>query len=151
MNKPRVIKDFEKLDSNIQEQIKLAYPNGFYDFLITYTDRTGKLVSALPFETDEKYYLVRMTYSEAIAIIEDDDDFDDDGNLKVDVKEEYGEKYKDLDYMADYVGGNEDEDEEDPYANKKDPKGRYEDDDDDDDEVDSKFVDSDDDDTDEEE
>lgn len=137
MSKPRVIKDFDKLDSAIQEQIKLAYPNGFYDFLITYTDREGKLVSALPFETDEKYYLVRMTYSEAIAIIEDDDDFDDDGNLKVDVKEEYGEKYKDLDYMAEYVGSSdEDEDEDSQY--KKDPKGRYEqEDDDEDDEIES--------------
>jgi hypothetical protein len=45
-------------------------------------------VSALPFETDEKYYLVRMTMAEAQAIIEDDDDYDDEGNLTDEAKED---------------------------------------------------------------
>ena len=73
-SKPRVIKDFEKLDPEIQEQIKLAYPYGFYDSLIHFYNKEGNKVSALPFETDEKYYMVRMTIAEAKAIIADDDD-----------------------------------------------------------------------------
>lgn len=100
-NKIRVIKDFDKLDSEIQEQIKLVYPNGFSDHLITFTDREGKLVSALPFETDEKYYLVRMTSKIAKQLVEDDDDYDDDGILKDETKEKYEDKYADLDYIAE--------------------------------------------------
>jgi hypothetical protein len=108
-SKPRVIKDFEKLDADIQEMIKYSYPYGFSDHLIRFTNKDGKYVSALPFETDEKYYLVRMTVSQAEEIISDDDDFDDDGNLKDEVKEDYGDKYDDL----SYINPAEDPDEED--------------------------------------
>ena len=100
-NKIRVIKDFEKLDDDIQEQIKLSYPAGFSQHLITFTDKEGKYVSALPFETEEKYYLVRMNVQTAKAIIEDDDDYDEDGLLKDEAKEEYEEKYSDKDFQFD--------------------------------------------------
>lgn len=92
-NKPRVIKDYEKLDPAIQEQIKLEYPLGFSRHLIYFTNKDGHKVSALPFETDEKYYLVRMTIPQAKQIIENDEDYDDDGILKDDVKLEYEDKY----------------------------------------------------------
>lgn len=101
--KPRVIKDFEKMEEALQQQIKLAYPYGFSNFLISYTDREGRKVSALPFETDEKYYLVRMTADEARQIVRADDDYDNAGNLKEEVKEDYEDKYSDLDYMSDYL------------------------------------------------
>lgn len=97
MNKPRVIKDFDALDVAIQEQIKLYYPEGFHEHLIRFPNKEGKLVSALPFETDEKYYLVRMTVAQAQEIIEDDDDYGDDGMLRDEVKDEYEEKYDDSD------------------------------------------------------
>ena len=54
-SKPRIIKDFEKLDKHIQEQIKLVYPEGFSEHLVYYTNRDGNSVTALPFETDDKY------------------------------------------------------------------------------------------------
>lgn len=103
-DKLRVIKDYEKLDLEIQEQIKLVYPNGFSQFLISFTNREGKLVSALPFETDDKYYLVRMTLKEAKQIIDEDEDYDSEGNLKDETREEYEDKYSDLDYIADNIG-----------------------------------------------
>jgi hypothetical protein len=99
-NKPRIVKDYEKLDPEIQEQIKLMYPYGFAKHLIQYKNAEGKFVSALPFETDDRYYLVRMTLIEARQIIEDDDDYDASGELKESVKEEYEEKYGDLDYLT---------------------------------------------------
>ena len=102
MQKPRVIKDFDKLDPQIQEQIKLVYPTGFFENLITYKDKEGFERHALPFETDEKYYMVRMTISEAKKIINDDDDYDDNGVLRGDIQEEYQEKYQDVDYLAEY-------------------------------------------------
>lgn len=97
MNKPRVVKDFDKLDVAIQEQIKLNYPDGFEQNLISYKNSEGKRISALPFETEEKYYLVRMTRAEALEIIEDDEDYDDEGRLIEEVRSAYEDKYDEED------------------------------------------------------
>lgn len=94
-NKPHVVKDYEKLDKNIKEQIKLFYPDGFSENLVHYKEKDGKSRTALPFETEDRYYLVRMTEIEAAAIIRDDDDYDDDGFLRNDSKEKFEEKYQD--------------------------------------------------------
>lgn len=102
-SKPRVIKDYDKLPVEIQEQIKLEYPYGFSDSLITFTNKDGLIVSALPFETEDRYYMVRMTVSEAIKIVEDDEDFDADGTLKDGIKEEYESKYTDDEIEVDEV------------------------------------------------
>lgn len=101
--KPKVIKDYERLDQVVQEQIKLAYPYGFAKSLIYFTDKDGVKVSALPFETDDKYYLVRMTKQEAHEIIQQDEDYNEMGQLKEEVKFDYEDKYSDLDYMNEYV------------------------------------------------
>jgi hypothetical protein len=122
--KPRVIKDYDKLPLEIQEQIKLEYPFGFSDNLIRFTNKEGLIVSALPFETEDKYYMVRMTVGEAIKIVEDDDDFDDDGILKEGIKEEYATKYGDE--MEDLVEVAE----EDDYDDDKYDDDDYDDDDD---------------------
>ena len=111
--KSRVVKDYDKLLPEIQEQIKLAFPSGFHQHLVSYVNKEGKKVSALPFETDDKYYLVRMTAHEARIIIEEDDDFDDDGILKDDVKEEFKEKFADVDYMSEYTADEEESDDDD--------------------------------------
>lgn len=93
--KPRVLKAFEALDLEIQEQIKLAYPEGFEDHLIKFVNKDGVYQSGLPFETEDKYYLVKMTREEASNLIADDDDYDDDGNLRDEVKEEYEDRHSD--------------------------------------------------------
>ena len=100
--KPRVVKDYSALTDEIIEQIKLAYPYGFSENLVSYTNKDGLQVSALPFEAEDKYYLIRMTVKQANKIIEDDEDYDDDGNLRDDVNEEYEEKY-DEDGDADEI------------------------------------------------
>lgn len=120
-SKPRVLKDYEKLSEEIKEQIKLTYPAGYSKNLIFYTDREGKLISALPFETEDYYYLVKMTKTEAMRIVEDDEDFDDDGILKNTVKEAYVEKYSDFDTFDDsddldyddHIDFNDEDDDED--------------------------------------
>ena len=95
MNKPRLVKDFDKLSEEILIQIKLEYPLGFEDKLILFKNKEGKFVSALPFETDEYYYLIRMTADEAQQIIEEDDDYDEDGFLKDEAKERLEEESDD--------------------------------------------------------
>ncbi len=129
-NKPRVIKDYDKLDPEIQEQIKLEYPLGFADHLVTFTNKDGKRVSALPFEAEDKYYLVRMSVYEAERIIEEDDDYDSNGYLKDSAKEEYESKYSDdLGFSPDGEVGDVADDDVDDYDDDDD----FDDDDDEED------------------
>lgn len=98
MAKKRIVIDYEKLPEDVINRIKLEYPEGFEENLITFTNAKGLFVSALPFETDEIYYLIRMTEKEAQQIIREDDDYDDDGKLRDDFEDdinEEGEKYLD--------------------------------------------------------
>jgi hypothetical protein len=107
-SKPRVIKDYNKLDKKLQQQIKLIYADGFAENLIHFFDKKGIKITVLPFETDDKYYMLRMTENEAIQIVDDDDDFDDDGFLKDNVKQDYEDKYADLDHIADKISDDDD-------------------------------------------
>lgn len=108
-NKPRVIKDYKKLDENIQEQIKLAYPYGFSENLITFSYKDGLMISALPFETDDRYYLVKMSVIEAEQLIKEDVDYNEDGNLKSSVKEDYTQKHSDVDYLKEAIAEEEED------------------------------------------
>lgn len=100
-NKPRVLKDYAKLDQLVKQSIKLQYPEGFEGNLIRFQNKDGLSVSALPFETEDTYYLIRMTINQAQEIIDDDDDYDDDGYLREEVKEEYEENFDDEDFDGD--------------------------------------------------
>ena len=100
--KPNVIKDFEKLDPKIQEQVKLSFPHGFSQHLVTFNNMEGKEVSALPFETEDRNYLIRMTINQAVEIVESDEDYNQDGVLKGKVKEEYSDKYPETEALADH-------------------------------------------------
>lgn len=93
ISKPRVVKDYAKLTAKIVGQIKLKYPRGYVFHLITYKNHKGKFISALPFEAEDRHYLVRMTQAEAQAIISGDKDYDDDGNLKEKAKNKLIKKY----------------------------------------------------------
>lgn len=119
-NKPRVVKGYEALSKELQEQIKLAYPEGFAQNLIKYKNAAGESVSALIFETDDRVYLVKMTVIQAHAIIEDDDDYNADGQLKQAAQDEYEDKYGDLDYMSDYLDDSDDDETEEKDAVEED-------------------------------
>ena len=92
MSKPRVIKDYDKLDESLLSQIKLHYPRGFEKYLVLFKNAKKKFISALPFETSDRHYLIRMTAVEAQEIVEEDDDYDDDGHLKAEAIEELQEE-----------------------------------------------------------
>ena len=92
MSKKRIVKDYENLPEEIVSRVKMEYPQGFANHLLSFTNKEGKKVSALPFETEDVYYLIRMTVKEARAIISEDEDYDDEGNLRDDysMEEDYG-------------------------------------------------------------
>ena len=117
-NKPRIIKDFEKLDPAVQALIRETYPSGYGSALITITNKDGLLISALPFETDDKYYLVKMPVRESKFV--DEEDFEEDVFVKETVKPDLDDEFKE-----EFGSGDEPSDDDDSYDD--------EDDDDDDD------------------
>ena len=100
-NKLRVIQDFEKVSTEIQEQIKLVYPEGFSQHLVTFQNKNNETVFALPFETDDKIYMIRMSFNKAEQLIEEDTDYDDDNILKDDIREKYEDEHADVEYLAE--------------------------------------------------
>jgi hypothetical protein len=100
-NKPKVIKDYHKLSDEMKEQLKLFYPMGYSEYLIAYSSADGRKITALPFETDEKIYMIRMTIEKAEELIDKDPDYNEEGNLKKSLMERYADEYSDLDYLFD--------------------------------------------------
>ena len=112
MAKKRVVKDYDALPEDIVRLVKMKYPTGYADHLVSYNDKEGKKVSALPFETDDTYYLVRMTILEAKRLVKEDVDYDEEGVLRedfadVEVDEEFDGEGEEDDEMVD---GTSDED-----------------------------------------
>ncbi len=94
--KSKVITDYNELRKGLKEQLKLQYPYGFAENLINFINEEGQTVSALRFETEEEIYLLRMTPQMALQLIEEDDDYDDNYQLKYSVKKEYEEKHGEI-------------------------------------------------------
>lgn len=112
MTKKRVIKDYDALPEDIIRAVKMRYPTGYAAFLVSYTDKEGKKVSALPFEAEDAYYLIRMTIQEAKRLVKEDEDYDEDGVLRedfadIEVDNEFDGQGEEDDEMAD---GSSDED-----------------------------------------
>lgn len=80
--KPKMIKEYDKLSPALVAQVKMHYPYGFEKKLIFFKNRKGKLVSALPFEGEKFFYMVKMTKELAQKIVQGDEDFDGNGRLK---------------------------------------------------------------------
>ncbi len=104
MSKKRIVKDYDALTEDIVRMVKMKYPGGYADHLVTYSDKEGKKVSALPFEADDAYYLIRMTVLEAKRLVKEDVDYDDDGQLR--------ENFADVEVDDEFDGNGEEDDDE---------------------------------------
>lgn len=109
MSKPRVIKDYDKLTLEVIEQIKLVYPQGFTNHLVSFTNRNGEIRKGLPFETEDFYYLIRMSVAKAEEIVENDEDYDENGKLTSEAKTKYEFKHDDEDFLNE-LNSNSDND-----------------------------------------
>lgn len=96
MSKPRVITEFEKLDESILLRIKLEFPLGYEKHLIRFKNHKKALISALPYETEDRHYLIKMTREKANSIIQADEDFNENGILKEKSKVKIEAKVKKL-------------------------------------------------------
>lgn len=72
MGKKRIIKKYEQLSEEVLELIKENYPDGYEDNLISFPLPSGELALALPLETDEVSYLIRMPNNSVPEENEDD-------------------------------------------------------------------------------
>lgn len=102
------------MPQEILDRVKMEYPYGFANNLVSFTNKEGKRVSALPFETEDIYYLIRMTVQEARQIISDDEDYDEEGNLRDDFTSAGAAPDADDSFEDDAA------EEKDPYADKAD-------------------------------
>lgn len=109
MAKKRIVIDYDKLPEETINRIKLEYPDGYEENLITFTNAEGRYISALPYETEEIYYLIRMTANEARQIVKDDDDFDSEGKLRGDFSEDIEADDSADDDNEEYLDDNYDE------------------------------------------
>jgi hypothetical protein len=112
-NKSRIVIDYDKLSEEIKEQIKLVYPEGYYQHLIEFKNAKGENISALRFETFDKIYLIRMSVKKAMQMIIDDSDYDDDGFLRDDIKEKYEDDHSDVEYLSENANYDDDDDDDD--------------------------------------
>ena len=60
VGKQRIIKAYEQLSENLVEKLKEKYPDGFEDHVITFNNAKGEIEVAIPFETEEIYYLIKL-------------------------------------------------------------------------------------------
>jgi hypothetical protein len=88
--KKKVIKDYRNLPEEIREAIREKYPQGYLTDVITFFDKDKHLVSALPYETKEISYLIKMPSSLHL-----DEDEEETGTSVEAIPE--GESLEDLD------------------------------------------------------
>ncbi|MBL7829028.1 MAG: hypothetical protein JNJ57_20505 [Saprospiraceae bacterium] len=125
MAKKRVVKDYQALSEETIRAIREKYPTGYADHLVSYSDKEGKKVSALPFETEDTYYLIRMSIQEAKRLVKDEEDFEEDIPIKeeiadVEVDDEFDGEGEDDDELAD---GSSDEDDHIIVTRRRDEDG----------------------------
>jgi len=86
--KQRIIKAYEQLSETLVEKLKEKYPDGFEDHIITFTNPRGEIEVAIPFETEEIYYLIKLPRTNSSDEEEDVEspnyeDFDNFENLDI--------------------------------------------------------------------
>jgi len=74
VGKKKIIKKYELLAPELVSLIEETYPDGFEDKLITFQSPKGELEIALPLETDDAIYMVKMPKSNLTTSDDDDDD-----------------------------------------------------------------------------
>ncbi len=94
-SKKRLVVSFNNLPSEIQAEVKAFYPTGYFDAMMRIDKPNGDFFYAVPFETEEISYLVKIDVK-----IDDMSEEDDD-------KEYYDEEIKGADDLQD--DGSDDE------------------------------------------
>lgn len=84
LKKRNLVTSFNNLPVELQEAVKAYYPMGFSEAMMRIDKPNGDFFYAVPFETDEVAYLVKIDVKIDDRAIDDDDKdyFDDDDEIK---------------------------------------------------------------------
>ncbi len=81
--KKHIVTSFHNLPLELQEAVKEQYPSGFTDAMLRVDKPNGDFFYAVPFDTDEVAYLVKIDVRiDDSAADEDDKDYYDEDELK---------------------------------------------------------------------
>ncbi len=97
VTKKRLVASFKNLSPELQSAVKELYPAGFLDAMMRFDKPNGDFFYAVPFETEEVSYLVKIDVK-IDDITEDDDD-----------KDYYDDEIKGADDLSDDVNHGEDD------------------------------------------
>ncbi len=101
MEKKRVIKSLEKLDTDLRNLLKQRYPDGFENYLTRLTNAQNEPFFVVPLETKDTTYLVKIAVtknSEGEYDIDVEDDLVDDTD---EVNEDFDDPSYDPDFEDD--------------------------------------------------
>ena len=77
--KKRLVTSFNNLPLELQEAVKAAYPLGYTDYMMRIDKPNGDFFFAVPFETEEISYLVKIDVKiDDLSNEEEDKDYYDD-------------------------------------------------------------------------
>ena len=76
--KKRLVTSFNNLAPELQDAVKAAYPLGYTDYMMRIDKPNGDFFFAVPFETEEISYLVKIDVKIDDASTEEDKDYYDD-------------------------------------------------------------------------
>ena len=78
--KKRLVVSLKNMTPELQEEVKAAYPLGYSDYMIRIEKPNGEFFFAVPFETEEISYLVKIDVKidDMSGEEEDKDYYDDD-------------------------------------------------------------------------
>ncbi len=100
-NKRHSVVSFINLPPELQEEVRQLYPAGYTEAMIRVDKPNGEFFYAVPFETEEVSYLVKID-------VKIDDNLDEEED-----KEYYNDDIKGADELADHNDDDDDDDSDD--------------------------------------
>lgn len=102
--KRRSVVSFANLAPELQEEVKRLYPTGYNEAMMRIEKPNGDFFYAVPFETDEVIYLVKVAVKIDDHIDEDDDkDYYSDDLKGADEFADHAEEDEDIDNLRDEI------------------------------------------------
>lgn len=102
--KRRSVVSFANLAPELQEEVKRLYPTGYNEAMMRIEKPNGDFFYAVPFETDEVIYLVKVAVKIDDHIDEDDDkDYYSDDLKGADEFADHADEEEDIDNLRDEI------------------------------------------------
>ena len=103
-NKKRSVVSFANLSPELQEEVKKLYPYGFTEAMMRIDKPNGEFFYAVPFETEEVSYLVKVVVKIDDHVEEEEDrDYYSDDLKGADEFADHNDEDEDIDNLRDEI------------------------------------------------